>query len=231
MPQILEVIIAMVVSAMMATAITTLALTPIKTQRQKNVYAASEAAAIAIRRCVVNNKSPFANDAAITDDNILKTCILGQDIFNPALASLDCKVNQNYSPAGTLVTVPYAIVCQQKDATGTMAGLAWQPLYTAVSLTPAAGLVTPSDFASCMSTWLQASSVSYSGLSGPTSENLAARYPTDCSGIKDPFVFTVATWNKNVPQSPCAITVKVSTSTTTTARVAFSAMGGTCNAP
>lgn len=226
MAQILEVIVAMVVSAMMASAITTLALSPIKTQRQKNVYAASEAASIAVRKCVVDNPTIFKADTDITTANITSTCLskilTGTDIT--------CEVKNKYAPAGTLVSVPYAIECRQTGVTsGNMAGLAWQPLYTVNAMVAAASTLTATDFKSCMDKWLTDSSATYPGSTAPSSENLASRYPAECGGLKDPFNFVEDGWKSGY--SPCAATLKIGTSGTTSVKVRFDLATKTCNAP
>jgi type II secretory pathway pseudopilin PulG len=120
MVQILEVLIAVVISAMMATAISTLALTPIKTQRQKSIYAASEAAAIAVRKCVVDNP------AAITVANVRDLCVV------PILSGstdVECSARIPYTPPGSSVSVPNAVVCNPTGAAAGSSGEAWQPLY------------------------------------------------------------------------------------------------------
>ncbi len=122
MVQILEVLIAVVISAMMATAISTLALTPIKTQRQKSIYAASEAAAIAIRKCVVDDTNP----ATITAANVRSLCVV------PILSGstdVECSVKIPYTPPGSSISVPNAVVCNPAGAAAGSSGEAWQPLY------------------------------------------------------------------------------------------------------
>ncbi|MEB3362445.1 MAG: hypothetical protein VKI42_10025 [Synechococcaceae cyanobacterium] len=226
MAQILEVIIAMVVSAMMASAITTLALSPIKTQRQKNIYAASEAASIAVRKCVVDNPTTFKADTDITSANVSSTCL--SKILTGTEVS--CEVKTKYVPAGTLVSVPYAIECKQTGVTsGNMAGLAWQPLYTVNAMVAAASTLTATDFNTCMTKWLTDSSSTYSGSVAPSSENLASKYPTECSGLKDPFSFTSSGWKTGY--SPCAATLKIGTSGTTSTTVRFDLPAKTCSAP
>jgi len=121
MVQILEVLIAVVISAMMATAISTLALTPIKTQRQKSIYAASEAAAIAVRKCVVDS-----NPATITAANVRSLCVV------PILSGstdVECSVKIPYTPPGSSLSVPSAVVCNPTGAVAASSGEAWQPLY------------------------------------------------------------------------------------------------------
>jgi hypothetical protein len=207
MAQILEVVIAMVVSAMMATAITTLALSPIKTQRQKNVYAASEATAIAVRKCIVDNPATFESDTDITAANVSSTCL---SKVLPSGSDVSCEVRTDYTPAGTLINVPYAIQCSQSGVSGNMGGLAWQPLYTVTAMMSQANTLTATDMGVCLSKWLSDASATYTGTTAPTSENLATRYPADCGGLKNPFNFTPDHWHSG--SSPCAVTIEIGTS-------------------
>lgn len=119
MVQIIEVLIAVVISAMMATAISTLALSPIKTQRQKSVYAASEAAAIAVRKCVVDNSSSMPT---ITAANVNSVCAV-------SFLDVECSVKIPYTPPGTTDSFPHAVVCKPTGAAADSSGQAWQPIY------------------------------------------------------------------------------------------------------
>ena len=118
MVQIIEVLIAVVISAMMATAISTLALSPIKTQRQKSIYATSEAAAIAVRRCAVGLSPP------ITKPKIESDCLVS---INRS-TDVQCTVIPDYPPPGGPFRAPLAVVCKQVDAAAGSSGEAWQPL-------------------------------------------------------------------------------------------------------
>ncbi|MEB3167650.1 MAG: hypothetical protein VKK97_02860, partial [Synechococcaceae cyanobacterium] len=101
MVQIVEVMVAMVISAMMATAITTLTLSPIKTQRHKDIYAAVEAAAIGVRQYVVKNPTTFSDDSDITTTNLggpmatIASSVAGE--FRPSPSSsplvIDCQIS------------------------------------------------------------------------------------------------------------------------------------------
>jgi Flp pilus assembly protein TadG len=219
--------IAMVVSAMMATAITTLALSPIKTQRQKSVYAASEAAAIATRKCIVDNPTTFTKDADIVQATVDSTCLTGKILKSPS--DISCTVLNDYTPVGSLVNVPYAIECKQKSVTGNMAGLAWQPLYTVNSMVEASNNLKSSDFQVCLRKWIDDPSATYS--SPISSENLSSKYPDVCSGISQPFNFTSEgyTVSKN---SPCSVSMKISSMTpgSSFVNVVFDEPSKTCDA-
>jgi hypothetical protein len=105
---------------MMANAISTLALSPIKTQRQKSIYAASEAAAIAVRKCVVDMP------VTITETNVRTFCV------GPLLSGstdVECNVLIPYIPPGSSLSVPHAVVCKQAGVPDSRSGEAWQPLY------------------------------------------------------------------------------------------------------
>ena len=94
MAQMIEVIIAMVVTAMMASTLTTLALSPIKTQSQKSLFAASEAVAISIRKCIIVQRLKFVTDADISAGGSLTNCPgLGLALDPPASAQ-DPEKNQ-----------------------------------------------------------------------------------------------------------------------------------------
>jgi hypothetical protein len=121
MVQILEVLIAVVISAMMATAISTLALTPIKTQRQKSIYAASEAAAIAIRKCVVDSPNTNTIAAAIACRNDL--------LGGSTDVACSPKPKNTYTPPGLGLLPLDAVVCHPTGAAAGSSGEAWQPLY------------------------------------------------------------------------------------------------------
>jgi type II secretory pathway pseudopilin PulG len=139
MVQIVEVMVAMVISAMMATAITTLTLSPIKTQRHKDIYAAVEAAAIGVRQYVVKNPTTFSDDSDITTTNLgepMATIASNvADEFRPSPSSsplvIDCQISAPpSSPRRVECSAP-----RDTDPSGQRI-TARQPLYTRSSLDP-----------------------------------------------------------------------------------------------
>ena len=99
MVQILEVMVAMVISAMMATAITTLTLSPIKSQRGKDIYAAVEAAAIGVRQYVVQNPTTFRADSDITSANL-----------SASMATIASNAGNEFRPSAS--SAPIVITCE-----------------------------------------------------------------------------------------------------------------------
>lgn len=150
MVQIVEVMVAMVISAMMATAITTLTLSPIKTQRHKDIYAAVEAAAIGVRQYVVKNPTTFSDDSDITTTNLggpmatIASSVAGE--FRPSPSSsplvIDCQISApSSSPRRVECSAP-----RDTDPSGQRI-TARQPLYTRSSLDPRSTLDQ------CLSNW------------------------------------------------------------------------------
>ena len=144
MVQILEVMVAMVISAMMATAITTLTLSPIKSQRGKDIYAAVEAAAIGVRQYVVQNPTTFRADSDITSANLsapmATIASTAGNEFRPSASSAPIAITcEIVLPASASPPPPRLVKCSAPrdytDQSGQTVS-ARQPLYTRSSLDP-----------------------------------------------------------------------------------------------
>lgn len=189
MAQILEVVVAMLVSALLATTITTLTISPIKTQRQKNNYATAEAMAIAIRRYVVSNPSVFKTDTDITDTNL-----------NPVYTSLKvsndgyCTVKTTYNPPGSPAVVPYAVECTQGDSDNY--GQAWQPLYAMTNFNEQTAAGTGSiQIDQCLED-ISADRKQYAEPVGATLTISDLSAYTGCKNVKSSIVISVSGWSK-----------------------------------
>lgn len=147
MASVLEGIVGMVIMAMLAGSITALAISPIKTQRQKNNFAAAESMAIAVRKHVVEAKNAAGNNLRfLTDADILvqgnysgnnspvSYVTVTQDENHASLQNgTGCIVKEDYTPPASSVAVRYAAICAQGSGSGSK-GQAWQPLYTVANL-------------------------------------------------------------------------------------------------
>jgi type II secretory pathway pseudopilin PulG len=142
MVQIVEVMVAMVISAMMATAIATLTLSPIKTQRHKDIYSAVEAAAIGVRQYVVKNPTTFSDDSDITTANLGgPMATIGSNVadeFSRSTGSSTIAIDCILLPVPASPSLPRLVECRaprDTDPSGQRI-TARQPLYTRSSLDP-----------------------------------------------------------------------------------------------
>lgn len=204
MVQIVEVIVAMVVSALLAGSITALAITPIKTQRQKNNFAAAEALAIRVRQHVATPSSttyttPFTTDPAtisnISNYNSLKDSS-GKTVVNASFnaSGEGCVLQTNYNPPASSVVVPNAVVCVQ--GSGSSKAQTWQPLYTVAQFNEQVGAgVVPQtvNIAQCFNKWLLDSNAKWGTTNSPPASavsntlpytvNLNDAYVNECAGV------------------------------------------------
>lgn len=199
MAQILEVIIAMVISAMMASTITALALSPINTQRQKNNYAAAESMAITVRRFVAqSDKTAFPNDASILDVNkyvSLKDSNNNKIVNNNYVNGEGCVIRDNYSPPSNAVVVPYAAVCIQ--GTSKDKGQAWQPLYTVNNFSEQIGAGTGSiAIQQCLTDISAAKTVFNTAPTSPTTLSDLSAY-NGCKNVASSITLTTSGWSNS----------------------------------
>ena len=217
---------------MLASAITKLALSPVVTQRHKDIYAAVEAAAIAVRQCVVTPSTcpdtpagPPASLGYFGGADVVRSELVS------AIPAIEDKVKNAFRPSPTspLLDIrcspisvpptapPTAVECsapRDADSSGNNITVR-QPIYTL------SGITGGSSLASCFSEW---DTKIY--LAPPTSENLSVYRPTQCAGIGTLYFTAVPpgpTWP--APRTPCKVEIIMSSPPTTT--VTFGS-GGSC---
>lgn len=210
MTELVTVLVAVVITAVVASSITSMSLAPIKTQRQKSNYATAEGLSIAIRKGVVEDaiKNPttsvFVQDAGITDANV-KAASFYKDLQVSGDSS--CDVKTNYQPYGTGVVVPYAVECKVGKNTDRQQAVAWQPLYTTTNFNEQVGAGTTSlSINTCLNKWLNdpSASVAYSKSATSVEVNLASSYPSDCPGRTKLTINEFKEWDAN-STNPCKI--------------------------
>ncbi|MEB3331972.1 MAG: hypothetical protein VKI83_05720 [Synechococcaceae cyanobacterium] len=150
MGHLLEILLAMVISAIVASSITSLAMVPVKSQKQSSNYAAAEGMAIRIRKYIVDQSKTDsgATPVFVNDDDMLDA---GK--YSAALsvgAGKTCQIKKDYAPPGLLSLIPYAVEC--RIGTGSTYAQAWQPAYTSARLTEKPGAPSAIDLATCIGT-------------------------------------------------------------------------------
>ena len=203
MTELVTVLVAMVITAVMASTITAMSLSPIKTQRQKSNHATAEGLAIAIRKGIVDDTTTFDDDTDITDANVKAAS------FYSALnisGDSSCTVKNAYTPFGTGVVVPYAVECKVGRDGDRQQAVAWQPLYTMKNFAEQVGAgTTPLSLSTCLIQWLTDSSAqvpSKPSSANPVTVNLSSY--TNCQGNTSLVINDESDWSSS-KRNPCKV--------------------------